>query len=95
MIVVLSLVFSINGAVIGEVPDVGPEFQCRDHARLMEMLLNDDKAYAGVTIVHVECQLRRGDTMTNPHGGYGWRRSLPDYRDAPFTVALDVMNQRG
>jgi hypothetical protein len=33
--------------------------------------------------------------MTNPHGGYGWRRSLPDYRDAPFTVALDVMNQRG
>jgi C1A family cysteine protease len=26
--------------------------------------------------------------MTNPHGGYGWRRSLPDHRDAPFTAAL-------
>jgi hypothetical protein len=33
--------------------------------------------------------------MTNPHGGYGWRRSLPDHRDAPFTAALDVMNHRG
>lgn len=26
--------------------------------------------------------------MTNPHGGYGWKRSLPDIRDQPFTAAL-------
>src|ERR1700682_1791556 len=26
--------------------------------------------------------------MTSLHGGYGWKRSLPDFRDQPFTAAL-------
>ena len=58
MITVLSLVFTINGAVIAAVPAWnGSQLECTDRARLIELLLNDDRKQ-GVTLVHVECQMR-------------------------------------
>ena len=58
--IILALVFSINGAMIAEVPAWnGSILECQDRAKLIELLLNDDRRHGRVgAVVHVDCQYR-------------------------------------